>query len=893
MPKSVDFQDLVLSTNQLRSLEEADGYLTNALDKAEKEGDRRVSGEAAFKRSLVRRSLGREEEAADDERTFSSLYPNHFQTRLYNARRAYHSGKYEEAAISLRDLLKENDTPYLRFELIQVLMRKDDSESQQHAVGMAELLLGETHDDAFKLSILDLCIRYHLKHKTLQALRDIIDALPDEQSPFRNVALAQVLLLTPSNRDEALTVAKSALDLIDREPSKAIIQRLAETLLELQAFASALGLLETVYVPTVFDSNARHLITCALKLAHHDRVLKVCEELRTAGVQDEELLEQEISLLQQYDVEKAIRLLQEKIKDIPGDYQCHMLLTHIGIRLKRKDLLTLTPDIVPEAWTGDSRRGRNIIVALSASGFPTEALEFSYRLLRNNYSDELARDGYMGAVLIPETQKAAGHELKIPDCSVVQKDCAVEYADPRLNDSTWFVIEDDNPRIELEEIASDHPLATAMMGKTVGETVRISLGSIEREVTISRITDKFTYRFQRLTDEYHNLPPQDSAVHIFRTKPKGSEEHDLSTIMTFMKQEHDRQKEIKEYYSSTFAPIRLLGRNTFHATMVAASDPEVRINTCDGTLSEQNGVEHALRSSDTLVLDLSAIATMWILDCVDILVHIENPIVIPREVDLILKDELERTTASEQALIATESGFALASATGGELEALAERNDRFLKSLQDSARVVDCRELASCDPEWRGQMSTVLGVEGTQALVLSSRTQHVLWSDDSFVAAIGRKQNGNGSRIWTHGVIAALGRRQALDLATCQEYSSKLIIGGYRHIGISGMVLLKVMALLEWKLGSKPVSFALEQFSQKNIDGRSLVPIAVEFIRLLFLEPIMQMTRCLVIDLVLTSLAKRIDGVALIRSLREGVRVRLRLHPIGQLEALQIIDVWL
>ena len=87
------------------------------------------------------------------------------------------------------------------------------------------------------------------------------------------------------------------------------IRRLALLLFELKRFAEALPLWQA-------DCRSRHayrfrykacLLECANRLEKHDIMLSIFEKLRQAGVVNKALFDAELSLLIEYDIEKAIR----------------------------------------------------------------------------------------------------------------------------------------------------------------------------------------------------------------------------------------------------------------------------------------------------------------------------------------------------------------------------------------------------------------------------------------------------------------------------------------------------------------------------------------------------------------------------------------------------------
>jgi hypothetical protein len=107
--------------------------------------------------------------------------------------------------------------------------------------------------------------------------------------------------------------------------------------------------------------ECRKLLDCSRRLNRHDVSSRVCRELREAGETDPRIIQTEISILQLYDPEEALRVAQVYLAKRPADRQVALWQSTLSLRLDRRDLLISDlsrlpfPDQLTPGGTGLSR----------------------------------------------------------------------------------------------------------------------------------------------------------------------------------------------------------------------------------------------------------------------------------------------------------------------------------------------------------------------------------------------------------------------------------------------------------------------------------------------------------------------------------------------------------
>ena len=117
------------------------------------------------------------------------------------------------------------------------------------------------------------------------------------------------------------------------------IRRLARLLVALGRFNNALPLWQRISVPSVLSEDTKHLLECASRLNRHEVMLDTFRKLREAGAIDRTRLDSELSLLELYDTDAAIKVLEQEISQRPDDKELKLRRSMLGLALDRDDLV--------------------------------------------------------------------------------------------------------------------------------------------------------------------------------------------------------------------------------------------------------------------------------------------------------------------------------------------------------------------------------------------------------------------------------------------------------------------------------------------------------------------------------------------------------------------------
>ncbi len=223
----------------------------------------------------------------------------------------------------------------------------------------------------------------------------------------------------------------------------------------------------------------------------------------------------------------------------------------------------------------------------------------------------------------------------------------------------------------------------------------------------------------------------------------------------------------------------------------------------------------------SVLLDLSAIATLVLTEQTDFAAKLNRPIIISQG----CSEELDRLCGRLWDGSPRASGrFAwhdnrLIMVDVPE-EAVIERERLFseaLRSIRSIAVVEPCRELSVMPKSDKKPLIEIFGRHGAQSVLLARKPGRILWCDDFVQSSVLTSQYG-GKCVWSEIVAAHLEGVGRLDRKTAAEFVTRLV--GYRYIatGIPPVVFVQAARASNLDAKTPPFSFALEPILQMPLD---------------------------------------------------------------------------
>ena len=833
----------VCEPDRLREAEDAFGQ---ALLQAKEERYTSATLEALLNRSRTRFLLNKNAEAREDLEEARRVAPDNSRVIETYGESLRIGGNADDAIEFMGRVPQEELSDHGRLMLGMMLIERGDPGDYRSAGGLLSRVAktkAELPED-FREHAIDVGLQAFASQKRFDAGHKLLEEIP--QGTISDVGLKTLtarLYLLEGRQEEASQYADQALVVLDEATTVFDIRRLARLLFALGRFNDALPLWQRISVPSVLSEDTNHLLECASRLNRHEIMLDTFRKLREAGAIDRTLLDSELSLLEVYDTDAAIKILDQEISQQSDDKELKLRRSMLGLALDRADLVDQDPSSVPKADEVVPQNAVDAVRVLKKIGHEQYAVEYAYEVIRHNFQDPDAHKAFILAL----SPFANEPQLEKPEC--VKAEVAVCYAEQEDSVPHWIIVEDlpdPDSQFTERELPPDDEICKAMMGKKVGDTFVLAKGIQDRIGKITQIQNKYVYRFQDCAAQWQvRFPelPYLQAVRIVQKTGESSEpELDISVILRSLDERHKRIEQLERIYKEKPLPLHMLGEQfgttAFEALRHLALSPDVSIKCSIGSAEEREHAAKAFRSCNTVVLDMSAISSLFLLERLDILeCRVVNFVVSQSTVN-----ELRQVIANESWFHTRKSGVMVKTETGLTLvETTAEQNKAYLKKLRRLVTVLEAHctiesgeSLAAMKPEKKETLVKGFGQYGAEAISLSAVPGAILWTDDQVQALVG--QEHGVSRVWTQFVIGACVDSGMVEPEAFLDASAKLLGHGYYFTSGNPQIMRQAGIIAEWKVDGWPLSQALSTFAEESVDLVQMLQLAAEFLGLLYRE---------------------------------------------------------
>jgi tetratricopeptide (TPR) repeat protein len=794
-------------------------------------------------------------------------------------RRAVKIGGREDAEFHLGLTLRERDFPGDLHDAADILMR---------AIHHPETI--PDGDFLFALGCaVDVLSRLEKWHQAEVLLSELS---PDRVSGAARCTLRARLELSRGECAKASRIADDALGELQRDTSADERRNLAVLLHELGRYGEALVLWESIIhirafatdaaTPHATPSDMRRLLECATRLGRNEVVSEVCGKLRADGFLIDSALDFELGLLERNDPTAAIDLLDRRLAADPTD-RVMRLRRAAAARALGHNEQQIGPASMPSAREVTPALGRLAVRLMREVGHPNEALSFAYELLRRNPSDPDAHRALLS------TLGPCGPMPRVPDFETAQPGCAVGFTDHDGVAETWAILED---APDADQTRSEHgtssPLMKQLRGRRIGDKFQLGGGRGRKSAVVREIISKYAYRYQDCLYGWARRFPGLPEIEMVRANLDAAAEipYDLGAVSEGMTSAELRANAHKLY---ALTPMSLhgyaerVGLSDLHGVFSLASRNDAIIKCCEGSQEELDAALTAGNRANSIVLDLSAIATLCLLGGLDLLKTWERRFIAARAT----LHELRRLKLQSIAgPTETSDGVASDIATEDlELEGLADR-------IESICAIADGDVLSSLTASRREELVGQFGLAGAESVLLASMPGHVLWSDDRVLANFARAEYGV-RRIWTQAALMARVQSGTLEATVLATASTRLAGWGYTLTTPNLEILMRAGALAGWNPDQFPLKRALDQFATEGVNMADTVILAAELIVHIYADAHLRSTRSAVIARLLERLAARRGGREAIEALPRSFPIRFGLDVIGSRELADAIRGWI
>lgn len=879
-------------------LREAETLLTEAIQFANDEKEPRAAADAFLDRSFVRSLLILPVEAHADIEEAYKLAPDDpsVMSALAESKRA--RGDLEGAIILVRKALLPGSRADFEYQLAAVLRARGKSGDYREAADLLTRLSKQAQlpptgrDHACILAMDCLC-----RDERFEEAQQFLDSMPAGLlSPSSLHTIQARLHLSRNDIPKANTEASSALAEVTSSTTRDELEYLAALLNDLGRHSDSLPIWQKVVRPGELGTDPKRLLNTASRLRRYDIVLDICDRLRKAGMYDEDLLQYEVHVLEQFDPVAAIPLLQEWLATHPDDLAAQLHLSTIALRIGRNELVRSDLHSMPSPRTVAPFLGAVAVQILKTQGKPNEALQYAYELLRLNFLDPVAHRAYQ-FVLLP-----FGPMPTIGDHETVQTDSAVTILEDGSGEERIFVIEpipSDGRRFQ-DELPATTALAQELMGKRTGDSVVLASGSLARRTgKITKVLNKYVSRYQDSMSNWQIRFPDEPGIESVAILKQPDESPDLSMLLASIDRRQEGAQRAKEIYYTKPVPIHMFadqfGRNAFQGICMMATEEGFTVDCTIGSREQiAEGLQN-LRIANEIVLEMTAIGTLALLNIESVLKNLGTQVVVSQATinelaEMIARDEME---TGEGGFVSRQGDQPVYHRRDPqEHQNHIKRLKALLDTIRSCARVIPAREAIALEPERRELLDSAFGRYGTEAILLAAQPGRVLWTDDNRMAAHARTEHGV-HRVWTQLLLQRCLEAGTISQEDFSRASAKLVGFEYGFTSVNPNILMSASRIAEGEPSRWPLKQAVAQFASEFIDLALLVRIALFFVVEVYREPIDVEKRDSIFTAIMDSLAQKSGGDVALKSLTGKLAELFGLNAVGAQQAEECLRRWL
>jgi len=875
-------------------LEEAIEAFARAIELAKRQGNRGVEADTLTRRSAAYGQLGDWERAAQDTERALELAPGSQLVLLDAARIAEARRDLEGAVRYLRKARAIAETEEIRFFLGIALWNRKGAVEQDEAIELLEQVACE--DCPYAESALEMAVEgYLLKGKAEVAAKLVVRAAAHVDASA-TLAHQSRLAKGKGDAETAERLATEAIAAVTDETSRDAKRLLAKNLMFLGRFGDALPILQQLAVPGATDESGRRLVDCAMRVDRQDVVLEYCAKARAADVFDPFLLERELRILEQVNPPKAIEVLQAIVERDPTDHAARVHLAVIAIRENRLELLREQVPLLPKVEEVDAWDGAKVVGILKTAGRADAAGDYAYDLLRRNFADVHAHRAYRDVFLFNRTEDL------VLEYDEVIPGSAVEVVEAGQSTGRWFVIEDS--KVEASgvenEIKPESPLAQLLLKRRKGDEVNLaSVPGFERKVTVNEIVPKKVFRLRDVLAQWQfRFPDNQELLQQHLDRVDG--EPDIRPILEWIEATRRSHDELLEIYRTSPVTIHVLaeawGISDVEALWQLAHREGIPIRCCIGTEPEIRRAIAAFEHATEVVLDLSAIASLAMLGCLDEVAALGKQLILsPTTMATIrhLGSSCRFPMGWEGTIGDKWNGAELFGEAMRETEQRAAFFVRLIEFCGKNCRVADATCAANLDPAHRAMLGEHLGPAGIESVALAAEPGRILWSDDG-VAVYRAAQVLKLPRIWTQLVYTHSMARGKIAQSRFIELSAKLIGCGYGFSQSTPEILDECGRLAQWKFDRWPFKQGIDLLGDESTRLEPALGMGAKLIARAYLELVVPEDRHRVLISVMTALGRR--GDVREADLDDFRQVLIRafgpINVVAGRDAVQTLDAW-
>jgi tetratricopeptide (TPR) repeat protein len=841
---------------RLHHAENTVAMATEALALAQREGSKPFQVEILLVRCRGHLALGRVAEASSDAASAMTLSPHHQDALIALVESKIAEGKFQDSADSAEKLTDIAAVLPIRVMQAYALSATGTDANLDRAIA---ILLEVTNllPPPMRAPAAIMAVKAMVRRRKIDVAGEYLRNLSGQLDAATELALKSAV---EPDANRAVAIALDAKSRCTEETHLETKDFLGRTLMRLQRPGDALSLLQELYAGESPAFDPKLLVDCASKLERHDIIMDVFDKLSGQPGRPWKEIEFEVQFLERYNIPKAITRLTTFLSENPGHKVAQLRLSTIGVLHRKPELVKSSLAELPNVEDLPSGYIRVAVGILSQSPDKAKAVDYAYRYLRIHFQELEAHQAMIQSVL-------ATGSLAIPEVSLTEvvMGAAVQYQLQPSGELRWVVLEEtDHPVRAFDEISPADPRTAALLGKKVGDVFVVVKGSVrDTEAVIKQIMPKYLRRHHDCLAE---LPVRFPGSHVVESVAVEPADHPLqlglAALLASAQTRSLRAEQTRKVYQAMPMSLHLygahFGKNAYDALMNIALTDKLAVKCAVGTSEEYQRAAAALASASTIILDLSAIATLRLLGLTSVLKSKVYTFAMSDATALEIDQTLGPgiTEASESGILAFEDGeYRMYQESAEEKKRRLARDEAFLKELHEDVTTMSPMQLASWSPEERKSISDFVGLYGAEAIALARQSNTVLWTDDVIHAQLGAETFGTVG-VWTQCVLARLADVSVLSREEYVTATAKLVGFEYAGTYMDAAVFIECARQARYDPEAAPLRQAIDIVASPQANPQIRFGIFRQLINHLYSTDVSPLRSCMVVRACLAALAQ-------------------------------------
>jgi tetratricopeptide (TPR) repeat protein len=834
-------------------------------------------GYSKYHRALAYESLDRNDEAEADLRSANEILPDDQEIRFQLGLFLVNHDKNELAIQHFAKTETEGPLSQSKILLGRLLLSRGGPGDLERTceILMAALKVASKREvrDTFE-SLLTLVESFGERSQIAEA-HDVISKFGSELPPayvslLKASCYARAQDLPTATR-HALEAKTSLLELTD----KSVLYKLADLLARLGKHQEAVDVYRLIPNLARFSEGAELALGSAWKAEDYKYIVGLCESARGNGFFTIPICEIEIATLERVnELKRAVELIELYLSQFQDDEfrrSLRLRRSIIGKRLGIPSLVTHDTSLLPVATTSNLGEACNTALMLAEGPNRWAGVNYAYEVVRHNF-DEAQSHMCLLAIAGPSSA------VHFPSIDVVELGCAVSYLESDDAQPKWIIIEDGpNPAPSRNEYPPTSDLARELMGKRVGEQFFIRRGIQDRVGTIQSILGKIEFRmrdsFQNWEERFRDVP----FIQAFKFKKLKNGDLDIEDFLSTLSRMNEPREEVESLYRR--APLsvgmfsQLIKQPLLDSIGYLANHSELPIRCCAGTEEEYASAIEALESTKKVVIDPSALATLFLLGVWENSKGItlgDGYIVSTGALDCFrdqLRDPNARIHASTFAA-SVRNRLIFQERTEADIQLAKDSLSAFINWVERNASEVGGLGVAELSREHRDRLSALFDDATLESLGTAIANDAVLWTDDFAIASEGFVDDIKlPPRIWT---AVAIDKLHSGGQMTAEQRSLALltlISFDYRFTRLDQSVFDLAIARGRWNVKEGPLAAIFNWIANSGVSAEGAMQTAIQIIRIAWAQAFLAHQRSDVAVATMKSLGQRSDAVILLREL--------------------------